>query len=153
MSESLLDFLANWYLPLKAMHIISVISWMAGLLYLPRLFVYHCESEIGSQQSETFKVMERRLMKAIMLPAMILSFIFGGALLMVPGVLEQPYGWFHAKFLAVLILAGFHGAMGKWRKDFLADRNQKTARFFRVVNEVPTLLMIIIVFLVVLKSF
>ncbi len=153
MSESLLDFFADWYLTFRAFHIISVISWMAGLLYLPRLFVYHCEAEIGSKQSETFKLMERRLMKGIMLPAMIFSFIFGGFLLFVPGVLEQPFGWFHVKFLAILVLAGFHGAMGKWRKDFERDQNQKTPRFFRIMNEVPTILMIIIVFMVAIKPF
>jgi putative membrane protein len=153
LSETFLDFLADWYLTFKAFHIVSVISWMAGLLYLPRLFMYHCDAEKGSKQSETFKVMEYRLMKIIMMPAMLLSFTFGGLLLMVPGVLERPFGWFHGKFLAILLLAGFHGAMGKWRKDFASDSNQKSQRFFRIANEIPTILMFIIVFLVVLKPF
>ena len=153
MSEVFLDFLANWYLVFKAFHLISVISWMAGLLYLPRLFVYHCGAEAGSPQSETFKIMEQRLMKFIMLPAMLFSFIFGVFLLLVPGVLEQPSGWFHVKILAVLFMAGMQGAMGKWRKDFASDTNQKSPRFFRLMNEVPTILMIIIVFMVVLKPF
>tara|TARA_R110002111_G_scaffold4521_2_gene25118 strand:+ start:195 stop:659 length:465 start_codon:yes stop_codon:yes gene_type:complete len=152
-SEPFLDFLSDWYLTFKAFHIISVISWMAGLLYLPRLFMYHCDAEIGSKQSETFKLMEYRLMKIIMMPAMLLSFVFGGFLLLVPGVLEHPFGWFHGKFLAVLLLAGLHGVMGKWRKDFARDSNQKSQKFFRFANEIPTVLMIIIVFLVVLKPF
>ncbi|MDP4840727.1 MAG: protoporphyrinogen oxidase HemJ [Alphaproteobacteria bacterium] len=153
LSETFLDSLADHYLLFKAFHIVSVISWMAGLLYLPRLFMYHCEAEKGSKQSETFKVMEYRLMKIIMMPAMLLSFLFGGILLLVPGVLERPFGWFHGKFLAVLLLAGFHGVMGKWRKDFARDANRKSQSFFRIANEIPTVLMIIIVFLVVLKPF
>lgn len=153
MHDSFIDFLATYYLSLKALHLIAVISWMAGLLYLPRLFVYHCDAEKGSKQSETFKVMERRLLKAIMLPAMIFSFVFGGLLLCVPGVLEAPSGWFHLKFLAIIALAGLQGAMGKWCKDFARDANEKSSRFFRIMNEVPTILMISIVFLVVLKPF
>ena len=153
MFESIIDYLADWYLALKAFHLISVISWMAGLLYLPRLFVYHCDAKPGSQENETFKLMERRLMKVIMLPAMLFSFVFGILLILVPGVLERPSGWFHVKILAVFCMTGVHGAMGRWRKDFFFDRNKKSPRFFRLINEVPTLLMILIIFMVVLKPF
>ena len=151
--ELVLDFFSNNYLIIKAIHIITVVSWMAGILYLPRLFVYHTVAESGSKQSETFKVMEEKLMRVIMLPAMVLTFITGGMLFFVTGVVEQPFGWFHGKLLLVLLMAGIHGAMSKWRKDFAADNNQKSERFFRVINEFPTVLMVLIIFLVVLKPF
>jgi protoporphyrinogen IX oxidase len=137
------------YESLKALHIIAVIAWMAGLLYLPRLFVYHTDTEKGSQQSETFKVMERRLLRGIMNPAMILTWIFGLSLAW-QGDWWQAH-WLHAKFALVLVLTGVHHVYGRWRKDFEADRNVKPARFYRWWNEVPTVLMIGIVFLVVLK--
>lgn len=137
---------------IKALHVISVIAWMAGLLYLPRLYVYHCETATGSDSSERFKVMERRLLRAIMNPAMIATFVFGIALIVLnPGWMSQ--GWLHAKILLVLILAAVHGMMARWRKDFEADRNSRPQRFFRIMNEVPTLLMIGIVILVVVKPF
>ncbi|MBR0758501.1 protoporphyrinogen oxidase HemJ [Bradyrhizobium jicamae] len=136
---------------IKALHIIAVISWMAGMLYLPRLFVYHCEAEPGSKQSETFKVMERRLLKAIINPAMAVTWLAGLTLMW----LGQWYHshWFHAKFLLVLILSGVHGLFSKIVKDFAADRNRRPQKFFRIINEVPTLLMILIVILVVVKPF
>ena len=136
---------------IKALHIIAVISWMAGMLYLPRLFVYHCEAEPGSKQSETFKVMERRLLKAIINPAMIVTWLAGLSLMW----LGQWYHshWFHAKFLLVLILSGVHGLFSRIVKDFAADRNRRPQKFFRIINEVPTLLMILIVILVVVKPF
>jgi putative membrane protein len=136
---------------IKALHIIAVISWMAGMLYLPRLFVYHCEAEPGSKQSETFKVMERRLLKAIINPAMIVTWLAGLTLMW----LGQWYHshWFHAKFLLVLILSGVHGLFSRIVKDFAADRNRRPQKFFRIINEVPTLLMILIVILVVVKPF
>ena len=136
---------------LKALHIISVIAWMAGLLYLPRLFVYHAAVEKGSVQSETFKTMERRLMRAIMNPAMIATWVFG-LLLTWQGAWWHA-GWWHAKFALVCGLTVVHHLYSLWRKDFAADRNLRPARFYRWWNEVPTLLMIAIVFLAVLKPF
>ena len=136
---------------IKALHIIAVISWMAGMLYLPRLFVYHCEAEPGSKQSETFKVMERRLLKAIINPAMIVTWLAGLTLVWLGHWYTSP--WFHAKFLLVLILSGVHGLFSRIVKDFAADRNQRPQKFFRIINEVPTLLMILIVILVVVKPF
>ena len=140
------------YLWVKALHVISIIAWMAGLLYLPRLFVYHCEAKPGSEASERFKVMERRLMRAIMNPAMIATYVFGITLLVLePAWLSQ--GWMHAKLLFVLLLSAAHGMMSRWMKDFAADRNTRSQRFFRIMNEVPTLLMIGIVICVVVKPF
>jgi putative membrane protein len=136
---------------LKALHIVAVISWMAGLLYLPRLFVYHAGTETGSQQSETFKVMERRLYRGIMEPAMGLTWLFGLALVW-KGEWWQA-GWWHGKMLLVVVLTGVHQLYGRWRKDFEADRNSRYAGYYRWWNEAPTLLMIGIVFLVVLKPF
>lgn len=148
-----MDFLVDLYLPIKALHIIAVISWMAGLLYMPRLFVYHVDAPAGSPQSETFKIMEDRLLRVIMTPAMIATWIFGLLLSVMPNVDGWSSGWFHAKLLFVLVLSGIHGLFAKLRKDFAADANQRPARFFRIINEVPTVLMIGIVFLVVLKPF
>jgi putative membrane protein len=137
---------------IKVLHVISMIAWMAGLLYLPRLFVYHVQAQAGSIQSDTFKIMERRLLKAIMNPAMIASFVFGIWLIVLnPSLLSQ--GWLHAKLLLVLGMAGAHGAMGKWRKDFEADRNVRPQRFYRIANEVPTVLMIVVVILVIVRPF
>ena len=136
---------------LKALHIVAVIAWMAGLLYLPRLYVYHADVPAGSPQSETFKVMERRLLRAIMNPAMIAVWVFG--LLLAWQGNWWLAGWWHAKFALVLVLTLVHHLYALWRKDFAADRNRRPARFFRWWNEVPTLLMIAIVFLAVLKPF
>lgn len=147
------DFLADWYLSIKSVHIIAVVSWMAGLLYLPRLFVYHCDAARGSQLSETFKVMEYKLLKYIMNPAMIVTFITGIGLLAVPGMVEKPYGWIHTKLFMVFILAALHGGMAKTVRLFKADKNTRSDKFYRVLNEGPTLILIIIVFLVVLKPF
>jgi len=135
----------------KALHIVSVISWMAGMLYLPRLFVYHCAAGKGSVQSEIFKVMERRLLRAIMNPAMIGTWIFGLALVWMGGWHQS--GWFLAKLALVLALSGVHGAMSGWVRVFANDANVRPARFYRIVNEVPTVLMIGIVILVVVKPF
>ena len=132
-------------------HIISVISWMAGIFYLPRLFVYHVDAEIGSVQSQTFKVMELRLMKAIMTPAMVATWAFG-IWLMILGS-HHISGWFHTKLFLVIIMSAFHMFCVKWLKDFSNDKNSRTARFFRIVNEMPTILMVFIVILVVLKPF
>ncbi len=138
----------EYYLWIKAAHIIAVIAWMAGLLYLPRLFVYHCDAEAGSKRSEMLKIMERRLLRAIMTPAMILSFILGGALIYLVGF---DSGWLYAKLALVLALAVNHGLMARWRRDFADDRNRRSQRFYRIANEVPTLLMIAIVILAVVK--
>jgi putative membrane protein len=136
---------------LKAFHVIAIIAWMAGMLYLPRLFVYHCEAEPGSRQSETFKVMERRLLKAIMNPAMAVSWALGIWLAWKGG--WYAAGWLQAKVVLALALSGVHGFLVRWVRDFGRDRNQHTQRFYRIINEVPTLLMIGIVLLAVLKPF
>ncbi len=144
---------ANAYLWIKALHVISVIAWMAGLLYLPRLFVYHCGAEPGSKASETFKVMERRLYRAIMNPAMVASLVFGGLLLIGPDADAGLETWLQLKLLAVAGLLALHFAMGSWRRAFAMDRNRKSENFFRFMNEAPTLLMVAIVILVVVKPF
>lgn len=136
---------------IKALHVVAVISWMAGMLYLPRLMVYHCDAPAGSQQSETFKVMERRLLKAIINPAMGVTWLAGLYLAWDGGWYLS--GWFHAKFALVLVMSGFHGALSRWVKDFAADRNMRPAKFYRIANEVPTVLMIGIVVLVIVKPF
>ncbi len=136
---------------LLALHIIAVISWMAGMLYLPRLFVYHCEADAGSRQSETFKVMERRLLRFIMNPAMILTWVLGLTLAWQGGWFGAP--WFHVKFLLVFLMSGAHGMMSRFVKDFAIDKNRKSQKFYRVFNEVPTVLMIVIVVLAVVKPF
>ena len=136
---------------LKAFHIIAVIAWMAGMLYLPRLFVYHSAADVGSIQSETFKVMERRLLRAIMTPAMIATWLLGLWLAYQGGWFKAP--WLHAKFLLVFLLSGVHGMLSRFVKDFAADKRRKNAKFFRIINEVPTVLMILIVILVVVKPF
>lgn len=135
----------------KAVHVIAVISWMAGMLYLPRLFVYHAETERGSQQSETFKVMERRLLRGIINPAMVISWAFG-LWLAWKGFGFQG-GWLHAKLAAVVALSAVHGYLSAAVRKFAEDRNEKPARHWRIVNEIPTLLMIVIVVLVIVKPF
>jgi putative membrane protein len=139
------------YLWLKALHIMSVIAWMAALFYLPRLFVYHAETGTGTQQSETFKIMERRLLKAIMTPAMIASWVFGLWVAYEGGFLRD--GWFHAKLALVLVMSGYHGYLARCVRTFAADRNTQSHRHYRIVNEVPTVLMVVIVILVVIKPF
>ena len=148
--NKLLVYSSDVYLWLKAGHIISVIAWMAGLLYLPRLFVYHTDLKVGSDTSELFKVMERRLLKAIMNPAMLSSLFFGG-LLLADNSTDWSASWLHAKLVCVVGLMVTHMKMGVWRRAFEADSNTKSQKYFRFANEVPTLLMIIIVLLVVLK--
>lgn len=136
---------------IKALHIIAVIAWMAGLLYLPRLFVYHTVAQPGSEQSETLKVMERRLLRAIMNPAMIVVWLTGPYLAWAWGMYRD--GWLIAKVVLVLAITWMHHAFAKWRKDFAADRNLHNQRFYRYMNEIPTLLLIGIVILVVVKPF
>ena len=134
---------------IKAVHVVAVISWMAGMLYLPRLFVYHCEADVGSIQSETFKVMERRLLRAIINPAMILTWVLGLWLAYQGGWFKAP--WLHAKLLLVILMSGVHGMLSRYVKDFAADRRRKSQKFFRIINEVPTVLMILIVILAAVK--
>lgn len=147
------ELLAAAYPWTKALHIISVIAWMAGLLYLPRLFVYHCGAEAGSPLSETFKIMERRLLRAIMNPAMVAAYLFGAAVLFTPGIVDWQAGWIYAKLALVAALTWHHHRQASWRKDFAQDRNRRPVRFFRMQNEVPTLIMIGIVVLVVVRPF
>ncbi len=141
----------NFYPWAKAIHVIAVISWMAGMLYLPRLFVYHADAERGSVQSETFKVMERRLLRGIINPAMIVTWTFG--LWLAWKGFAFHGGWLHAKLLLVVLLTGYHEFLGKAVKDFASDRREKSPRFWRLMNEVPTLLMLAIVILVIVKPF
>jgi putative membrane protein len=141
---------------IKAFHIIAVIAWMAGMLYLPRLFVYHCAAEKGSAQSETFKMMERRLLRAIINPAMIATWLLG--LWLAWHGPDSRFGWFasgwlEAKLVLVLALSAVHGLLARWMAGFAADRNRHSARFYRIINEVPTILMIAIVILAVVKPF
>ena len=146
--------MAELYPWIKALHVISVIAWMAGMLYLPRLFVYHCDAEPGSVQSETFKVMERRLLKVIINPAMIATWIFGLTLAFTPGIIDWSSDfWMHAKLLLVLGMSAVHGMFVKHVKAFAADNNQKSAKFFRTLNEVPTVIMIGVVILVIVRPF
>ena len=136
---------------LKAFHIMAVVAWFAGLFYLPRLFVYHADAKPGSELSETLKVMEHRLLTAIMTPAMAPVWILGLTLAYWEGVFSE--GWLHAKLALVFLLSGFQGALSRWTRDFAADRNTRSAKFYRVANEVPTVFLIAIVLLVVLKPF
>ena len=135
----------------KSLHIISVISWMAAMLYLPRLMVYHCDAEQGSELSETLKVMEQRLLKAIMTPAMIATWVFGIWLAFLYNVWAEP--WFVTKYFLVFVLTVIHFIAAGWVKKFASDSNQKSSKFFRVANEVPAVLMVLIVILVVVKPF
>ena len=143
--------MTSLYLWLKAAHVIAIIAWMAGMLYLPRLFVYHCDAEPGSKQSETFKVMERRLLKAIINPAMTAAWILGLWLAWDAGLFRQ--GWLHAKLVLVVAMSGLHGHFSAAVRAFAEDRNTRSARYWRIMNEVPTLLMIGIVILVIVKPF
>lgn len=139
------------YLWLKAFHVIAVIAWMAGMLYLPRLFVYHSDAPKDSIQSETFKIMERRLLKAIINPAMAVTWVLGLYLVWDGGWYTS--GWMHAKFALVLIMSGLHGVYVRRLKEFAADKNTRPAKYYRILNEVPTVLMIGIVILVIVKPF
>jgi len=149
----MIELSATAYLWIKALHIIAVIAWMAGMLYLPRLFVYHCAAEPGSEQSETFKVMERRLLRAIVNPAMIAALVFGGILLANLGADQWRDGWLHAKLALVAALFVMHHLMARWRKAFERDENTRPAKFYRRMNEVPAVLMAAIVILAVVRPF
>ena len=141
----------NAYLAFKALHLIAVISWMAGLLYLPRIFVYHAETKENIGQSETFKLMEKRLYFYIMNPAMILSWIFGILLIHSQGIISLDLLWMKIKLGLVIILTAYHFYLLAVLKDFQADKNTKSSKFFRIINEVPTILLIIIIFVVIFK--
>lgn len=146
------DMLLGNYEWLRALHIIAIIAWMAGLLYLPRLFVYHADSAVGSEVSEQFKIMERRLLKFIMNPAMIASWILGISMLVAnPALMGE--GWMHVKLTAVFFMSGAHGVLAKHTRLFANDERKKTAKFYRILNEVPTVLMIIIVIMAVVQPF
>ena len=138
----------HWFL---AFHIISFTAWMAGMFYLPRLFVYHCQTIPGTAESERFKVMEAKLMRIIINPAMIATFLFGILLILTPGTVNWHAPWWWTKLTALFLMTGFHGVMSRWRKDFLNDRNTRPEKFYRIANEVPTILFIIIVLAVVVR--
>lgn len=138
---------------LKALHVIFMVTWFAGLFYLPRLFVYHAEAEPGSAQSETFKIMERRLLRGIMNPAMFGVYIFGGAMLLVPGYVDWSMGWIWVKLALVAIITVLHHVYALWRKTFAADANTRPARYYRIANELPALAMAVIVVMVIVKPF
>jgi protoporphyrinogen IX oxidase len=146
-------WLTDAYPWIKSFHIISMVAWMAGLLYLPRLFVYHAMAPVGSDRAETFKVMERRLLRGIMTPAMIATWGFGLMLAGTPGLVDWRMGWIWAKLALVAALSAFHMALARWRDAFSANSNTHSSMFFRIVNELPTLAMIGIVLLVVVKPF
>lgn len=147
------DFLTAHFEWIRALHIISVMAWMAGMLYLPRLFVYHADVAKGSEMSETFKTMERRLLKIIINPAMIAAWVFGLLMLYSNWGVYKTAGWMHTKLLIVVLLSGVHGVLAKRVKVFARDENEKSARYFRILNEVPTIMMIIIVILAVVEPF
>ncbi len=146
-------WLSEWFVWIKALHVISVMTWMAGMLYLPRLYVYHCAVAPGSEQSETFKIMERRLLRAIINPAMGAAWIFGLAMIFTPGVIDWSEGWIYVKLASVVAMSGLHGGLSRWRKDFARDENRHSATFFRTMNEVPTVLLVIIVIMVIVRPF
>lgn len=147
------EFLSMNYEWLRAIHLIAVMSWMAGMLYLPRLFVYHAEAEVGSDKSETFKVMEHRLLKYIMSPAMGVSWILGLSMIAANPGMMSGQGWLHAKLLLVVLMSAVHGVLAKNVKVFANDQNEKPPKYFRILNEVPTVLMIAIVILAVVQPF
>lgn len=148
-----MTFLINIYEWSLALHIISVIAWMAGMLYLPRIYAYHAAAEPGSNQSETFKLMERRLLRGIMTPAMISAVIFGVLLAVTPGIVDFTAGWVWVKVAALTIMFLIHGNLSRYRRDFENDANRHSVRFYKIVNEVPAVLMVIIVLMVVVKPF
>lgn len=144
--------MASYYLWFKSIHLISVICWMAGLLYLPRIYVYHTKVAVGSETDKTFQVMEQKLLRFIMNPAMISTFIFGLINAYIYGFAALDT-WFHIKMLAVLILVIFHGLLARWRKDFATGNNVHSEKFYRIINEVPTFCMIVAVIMVIVKPF
>jgi putative membrane protein len=148
-----MEFLSPLYPWTKALHLIAVIAWMAGMFYLPRLYVYHSQVAPGSAPSELFKTMERRLLRGILNPAMAATWILGLALVLTPGVISWTEGWWHVKLLSVILMSGFHGHLSVARKRFAADERPKSERYWRIANEVPTLLVVVIVVMVIVKPF
>lgn len=146
-------FLSEWYLWIKAFHIIFVTTWMAGLFYLPRLFVYHTRAKVGSDRDKEFQVMERKLLRIIMNPSIVMVWVLGLALFFIPGLAPTDAGWVWVKGAAVIGLTWFHHSLGTWRKKFAAGKNTKPEKFFRKVNEIPSVLLVIIVIMVVVKPF
>jgi len=144
--------MSGFYAWIKALHVISMVAWMAAMLYLPRLFVNHTKVAPGSEASEMLKVMERRLMRAILNPAMIATIVFGGTMLAMNGALLKQ-GWLVVKLVFVVVLLGLHHGMAVWRRAFEQDRNRHSERFFRIANEVPTLCLIVIVIMVIVRPF
>ncbi len=148
------NFLLDWYFWTKTLHIVSVIAWMAGMFYLPRLFVYHAErAQVGSEMSETFKIMERKLMRAIINPAMMSTWTFGLILVFTPGVIDWSEIWPWVKALMVISMSALHGWLSVRRREFERDENTRSGRSYRIANEVPTILMLVIVIMVVVKPF
>ncbi len=148
----MITFATEYYIWFKALHIISMVAWMAGMLYLPRLYVYHAGADKGSELSQTFKVMERKLLRLILNPAMILTAVFGIAMLVANPILLAG-GWMHVKLTAVVLLFVFHGFLARWRKIFLKDLNERPPSFYRRVNEIPAILMVVIVVMVIVQPF
>ena len=149
----MMAWLSAAYLWIKAFHIVAIVAWMAGLLYLPRLFVYHAEAPAGSEQAQTFTVMERRLLNGIMNPALALTVGLGALLAVTPGIVDWHQGWIWAKLALVMGLAAFHHLLAQWSREFTAGTVPHSARFFRMINEIPAVVLIAIVILVVVKPF
>ncbi|GLR67673.1 UPF0093 membrane protein [Acidocella aquatica] len=141
--------LTPYFHVILAFHVISFTAWMAGMFYLPRLYVYHCQLAPGSAESARFKVMERRLLRQITNPAMLSTFFFGILLILTPGAVDWHAAWWWTKLTAIFLMSGFHGNLSKWRRDFLNDANTKSEKFYRIANEIPTILFVVIVFCVV----
>jgi len=148
-----IPWLADFYPWTKALHLIAVFAWMAGMFYLPRLFVYHSTVSVGSEPSEMFKVMERRLLRAIINPAMGAAWLFGIMLVLTPGVIDWSAGWWHGKMAGFLGMSAFHGHLAAARKKFERDERPKSERYWRIANEVPTLLLVLIVVMVIVRPF
>lgn len=149
----MLELLADVYPWMKALHVISVIAWMAGLLYLPRLFVYHCEVAPGTVESERFKVMEYRLFRFIMGSAMHAAWTFGFLLMITPGIIDWSAGWWQVKFTMVILMTIVHATFGVWTKTFRHDRRRRPQKHYRIANEIPSVIMIVIVIMVIVRPF
>ena len=146
-----LDLLSDLYPWIKAFHVISMVAWMAGMFYLPRLFVYHTDLRAGTAESERFKVMEYRLLKQIINPAMVATWLFGTTLVLTPDVIDWSAGWWQVKFASVWLMAGYHGLLVLWQRAFQDDRNTHSQRFYRIANEAPTILLAVIVIMVIVR--
>jgi len=147
------QFLLDWYLWIKAFHLIFVMTWMAGLFYLPRLFVYHTQVKPGGPEDARFQLMEKKLLKVIMNPSIILVWVLGMMLVLTPGIVSWDMGWPWVKAASVITLTGFHHVLGRWRNDFAQGKNNRTEGFYRKVNEIPAVLLVIIVIMVIVKPF